>query len=381
VGSGLSETPPARGPCRLSPLVYPDETCDLNGHLTHPADDPAQELPSNDPQEPLPTDLTMTASAQLPTAATAMVSAAEARPFNSPPDDEPPAGKAPATGPKPPPKGSPPAGYHPIPELEKLPKTLESHGLNPCVAYYGYRYYDPVTGRWPSRDPIDERGGVNLYAYVGNNSIFRIDFLGAYYDFEDGGRELVGPPAPLKPPASKQDGINRLVHLESDLATLCDKCANGCTEEVKNKCKSEAKRIARNIRNVWNSNYGRGNSESDSNCGDYLCYEWAEAYVIAQRRMSPLVDLKYWSSIAKGRMEVEGTRHGYVHFWAEYSAYGKNEDKCTLQIDDGFIDGYLSHSGGTLPGPGYKDKDIRPPNKKYDHIRADVPNVLMITSF
>ncbi len=28
--------------------------------------------------------------------------------------------------------------------------------------YYGYRYYDPVTGRWPSRDPIEERGGVNL---------------------------------------------------------------------------------------------------------------------------------------------------------------------------------------------------------------------------
>jgi hypothetical protein len=23
-------------------------------------------------------------------------------------------------------------------------------------------YYDPVTGRWPSRDPIGERGGVNL---------------------------------------------------------------------------------------------------------------------------------------------------------------------------------------------------------------------------
>jgi len=26
------------------------------------------------------------------------------------------------------------------------------------VRVYGYRYYDPVTGRWPSRDPIDEPG-------------------------------------------------------------------------------------------------------------------------------------------------------------------------------------------------------------------------------
>ena len=44
--------------------------------------------------------------------------------------------------------------------------------------YYGYRYYDPVTGRWPSRDPIGERGGVNLYGFVGNNSLFWYDFLG-----------------------------------------------------------------------------------------------------------------------------------------------------------------------------------------------------------
>ncbi|MBB5350675.1 RHS repeat-associated protein [Haloferula luteola] len=27
------------------------------------------------------------------------------------------------------------------------------------LLYYGYRYYDPVTGRWPARDPIEERGG------------------------------------------------------------------------------------------------------------------------------------------------------------------------------------------------------------------------------
>ncbi|MEI7957239.1 MAG: RHS repeat-associated core domain-containing protein, partial [Verrucomicrobiota bacterium] len=31
--------------------------------------------------------------------------------------------------------------------------------------YYGYRYYDPLTGRWPSRDPIGEKGGVNLYGF------------------------------------------------------------------------------------------------------------------------------------------------------------------------------------------------------------------------
>ncbi len=44
--------------------------------------------------------------------------------------------------------------------------------------YYGYRYYDPVTGRWPSRDPIGEDGGINLYAFLGNNGVNLIDVLG-----------------------------------------------------------------------------------------------------------------------------------------------------------------------------------------------------------
>ena len=44
--------------------------------------------------------------------------------------------------------------------------------------YYGYRYYDPVTGRWPSRDPIGERGGKNIYCMLENGLINQVDFLG-----------------------------------------------------------------------------------------------------------------------------------------------------------------------------------------------------------
>jgi RHS repeat-associated protein len=54
------------------------------------------------------------------------------------------------------------------------------------VTYYGFRYYDPVTGRWPSRDPIEERGGLNLYAMVGNNPVNAWDYLGLVLgDFPD----------------------------------------------------------------------------------------------------------------------------------------------------------------------------------------------------
>jgi uncharacterized protein RhaS with RHS repeats len=46
------------------------------------------------------------------------------------------------------------------------------------VTFYTYRYYDTVTGRWPSRDPIEEEGGVNLYGFVGNDGVGNIDLLG-----------------------------------------------------------------------------------------------------------------------------------------------------------------------------------------------------------
>ena len=46
------------------------------------------------------------------------------------------------------------------------------------VTYYSYRYYDPLTGRWPSKDPIEERGGLNLYGFVGNDGVNRWDYLG-----------------------------------------------------------------------------------------------------------------------------------------------------------------------------------------------------------
>jgi RHS repeat-associated protein len=41
--------------------------------------------------------------------------------------------------------------------------------------YYGYRSYNPSTGRWLSRDPIGEDGGFHLYGFVYNSSINRID--------------------------------------------------------------------------------------------------------------------------------------------------------------------------------------------------------------
>ena len=56
--------------------------------------------------------------------------------------------------------------------------STKPRDVNTGLYYYGYRWYDPVTGRWPSRDPIEERGGVNLYGFVGNDGVNGLDVLG-----------------------------------------------------------------------------------------------------------------------------------------------------------------------------------------------------------
>jgi RHS repeat-associated protein len=63
------------------------------------------------------------------------------------------------------------------------------------IYYYGYRFYDPGLQRWLNRDPIGELGGINLYRYVKNDPIRRIDALG----LEDS--ELLRPDSP--PPIAR----------------------------------------------------------------------------------------------------------------------------------------------------------------------------------
>lgn len=43
---------------------------------------------------------------------------------------------------------------------------------------YGYRYYSSSLGRWASKDPIEEAGGLNLYVLADNSPANFVDFLG-----------------------------------------------------------------------------------------------------------------------------------------------------------------------------------------------------------
>jgi RHS repeat-associated protein len=46
------------------------------------------------------------------------------------------------------------------------------------LSYYGYRFYSPALGRWLTRDPLGEAGGINLYGFVRENPINLLDPLG-----------------------------------------------------------------------------------------------------------------------------------------------------------------------------------------------------------
>ena len=92
------------------------------------------------------------------------------------PEEDPPAAPAPLRPPRP---SGPPAGRYcrnplGIRARRRFPPPARSMG----VRVYGYRDYDPVTGRWPNRDPIEEEGGTNLYAFAGNDGITQWDYLG-----------------------------------------------------------------------------------------------------------------------------------------------------------------------------------------------------------
>ncbi|MCX8155063.1 MAG: RHS repeat-associated core domain-containing protein, partial [Verrucomicrobiae bacterium] len=81
--------------------------------------------------------------------------------------------------------------------------STKYHDWETGLLYYGHRYYNPTSGRWPNRDPINEPGRKllrgerpkyrvdgeliddmrldeekNLYHFVFNDPISRYDYLG-----------------------------------------------------------------------------------------------------------------------------------------------------------------------------------------------------------
>lgn len=83
---------------------------------------------------------------------------------------------------------------------------------------FGFRSYSPNFGRFLNQDPIQEFGGINLYRFVGNNPVGRVDPLGL--DFWQSGSSFVYNGAPL----SEMTG--------SDIAEGVDETVDGVVDSL-----------------------------------------------------------------------------------------------------------------------------------------------------
>jgi len=66
----------------------------------------------------------------------------------------------------------------PLAEANTYRFSSKEYAANAGLYYYGFRFYEPNLQRWLSRDPIGEKGGMNLFAYALCNPVGYLDPLG-----------------------------------------------------------------------------------------------------------------------------------------------------------------------------------------------------------
>ena len=105
-----------------------------------------------------------------------------------------------------------------------------------------YRFYDPDLGRWLNRDPVEERGGVNLYRYVNNDPISKTDLSGLspWYGNYCGPGNRPGPPANCVDTACKRhdDCYAKCGVAGLSGALLGNACSRACDRELCRSLKS-----------------------------------------------------------------------------------------------------------------------------------------------
>ena len=80
--------------------------------------------------------------------------------------------------------------------------------------YYGYRFYHPRLMRWLNRDPIEEEGGLNLYAFCQNDPLFYYDPNGE--SFENFSNFCAGDSLSFGITRILRRGINRVIEGDWD---------------------------------------------------------------------------------------------------------------------------------------------------------------------
>jgi RHS repeat-associated protein len=188
------------------------------------------------------------------------------------------------------------------------------------LVYYGYRYYAQSLGRWINRDPIGERGGINLYTMVKNQIINDYDILG-----------LSGKP-------TKNGGAAQIRQSLQKLQQECDCCVDGSKV---NKCKDDAQAIVSELANQWEKYWGKGpvddNKKGSDSVGGYMCWDWANIFSKAAKSVRSDI----WKNEFRMFKEKGSTT---LHFAVEIRIKNPLTSDCNgFTYDDGYFDGSLTH--------------------------------------
>ncbi|MDB6017491.1 MAG: hypothetical protein JWR19_1980 [Pedosphaera sp.] len=92
--------------------------------------------------------------------------------------------------------------------------------------------YDPSTGRWFSRDPSGENGGVNLYGFVANSPVNDVDYLGFWIIKREGAKNWAL--AESEGTQDTKESLAQLIHLNYSEFDKWAKPANGCNYLIPN---------------------------------------------------------------------------------------------------------------------------------------------------
>ncbi|UDQ98449.1 RHS repeat-associated core domain-containing protein [Lentisphaerota bacterium WC36G] len=237
---------------------------------------------------------------------------------------------------------------------------------NTNLIVYRYRNYNPQTGKWLKRDPIEEQGGYNLYGFVGNNPIDYIDLLGLY-------------PSPNNPPAPK--GYYSYTHptpkpvsfdIDEDNCIVTLKIKFYITFTFKGKENTKVffkKKLKEEIEKAFNGTRFKIKPKNKENDGDNCCP--------CSNGFSPKVEISYgtytdynFKIIVKDGV---GNRSNYVKGTAAYlavgSIYPNNKGGTTAQIPAVHEFGHLlglQHPGYRWYKPWNYNEDT-----EYNHIGKD----------
>ena len=113
------------------------------------------------------------------------------------------------------PFGEPLATPAPHPDANPFRFSTMFHDEESGLVYFGLRYYDPRSGRWLARDPLEEEEGANLYTFSGNHPMFNLDNNGAKVL-----RVFYANDASFRKPDHGQEAAN----IEQDIFWVAEQC-------------------------------------------------------------------------------------------------------------------------------------------------------------